>query len=156
MYAFRVCLLAFCSLTATVGELGAQPVDAAEVRAERGLAVIVAGLRNDSGQLLVGVHEDPEAFPSRPEFAVRSATVRISHRSGRADFPDLPDGVYAVAVCHDENDNGRCDANFLGVPSEGVAASRGAVGRFGPPAFDDAKFSHRSNELSEVEVVVSY
>ena len=47
---------------------------------------------------------------------------------------------YGVAVFHDENGNRKFDENFLGIPKEGQGASNGAVGRHGPPIFDDARF----------------
>jgi uncharacterized protein (DUF2141 family) len=41
---------------------------------------------------------------------------------------------------HDENNNGKLDVNFLGIPTEGVGASNDAKAMFGPPTFDAAKF----------------
>ena len=38
-------------------------------------------------------------------------------------FSVLPEGVYAVQVMHDENDNDKLDTNFLGIPSEGYGFS---------------------------------
>jgi len=118
------------------------------------LVVSVSGFHSASGKLLVGVHDDPDAFPSKPGAAARSAVV--SAREGRVEFRELPSGVYAVAVCHDENANEKCDTNFIGIPTEGTGASRGAVGRMGPPKFDDAKFSHEGGAPTLVEVTLSY
>ena len=36
-------------------------------------------------------------------------------------FKGLKDGVYAIAIIHDENTNGKLDTNFIGIPAEGVA-----------------------------------
>jgi len=53
----------------------------------------------------------------------------------------LPKGTYGVMLIDDENNNGRLDTNWLGIPNEGVGASRGASGGpFGGPKWDDAKF----------------
>ena len=38
-------------------------------------------------------------------------------------FTDLPAGVYAVSVFHDENMNQKLDKNFVGVPKEEYGAS---------------------------------
>jgi uncharacterized protein (DUF2141 family) len=35
----------------------------------------------------------------------------------------LPPGQYAVQVMHDENDNGKFDTNFVGLPIEGYGFS---------------------------------
>ena len=40
----------------------------------------------------------------------------------------------------DENDNGKLDANAIGMPIEPYAFSNDASGSFGPPSFAQAKF----------------
>jgi uncharacterized protein (DUF2141 family) len=58
-------------------------------------------------------------------------------------------GVYALALLHDENENGRLDRNLVGIPEEGIGASNDAADRLGPPRFEDAKFEivEGTNEL---------
>lgn len=51
-------------------------------------------------------------------------------------------GSYAVAAFEDRNGNGVLDTNAFGVPTKGVAFSRNARGRLGPPTFDAARFVH--------------
>ncbi len=51
---------------------------------------------------------------------------------------DVPAGTWAVLAYQDENGNKELDRNFLGIPTENYGFSRDAVGRFGPPEFDDA------------------
>jgi uncharacterized protein (DUF2141 family) len=53
---------------------------------------------------------------------------------------NLPRGVYAVSVFHDENMNGRLDKNVLGIPKEGYGASNNPRKSMGPPKFAEAKF----------------
>ncbi|MNT83012.1 hypothetical protein D3C72_2228260 [compost metagenome] len=43
-------------------------------------------------------------------------------------------------VYHDENNNGKLDKNFIGMPKEPVACSNNAKGFMGPPKYEDAKF----------------
>ena len=48
---------------------------------------------------------------------------------------------WAVTVLDDKDSDGKMNTNWLGIPSEGVGASRGAKGGpFGGPAFDKAAF----------------
>jgi len=49
------------------------------------------------------------------------------------------------ACFHDKNDNGVLDTGPLGVPTEGVVASRNAKGFMGRPRFNDAKFTFAGN-----------
>jgi uncharacterized protein (DUF2141 family) len=60
-----------------------------------------------------------------------------------------------VSVFHDENSNGKIDRNFMGIPKEGVGASNDAEGRFGPPKFDDARFTYRGG-LNVLTIHVRY
>jgi uncharacterized protein (DUF2141 family) len=55
-------------------------------------------------------------------------------------FRGLPAGRYALSALHDENGNGKLDANVAGLPTERYGFSRDARGRMGPPTFDDAVF----------------
>ncbi|MDB5859658.1 MAG: uncharacterized protein JWQ76_3347 [Ramlibacter sp.] len=53
-------------------------------------------------------------------------------------YRNLPAGPYALSVFHDENGNGKLDANVAGIPLERYGFSRDARGRMGPPPFADA------------------
>ena len=56
---------------------------------------------------------------------------------------DIPPGTWAVLAYQDENENSQLDRNFMGIPKENYGFSRDAVGRFGPPAFDEAAIEVR-------------
>lgn len=107
------------------------------------LTVDVNGARNTKGKIGVLLFQGSEGFPSEPSKAVRQQRININTGSLSAEvtFKDLPDGTYAVSVLHDENDNGKMDKNFMGIPKEGYGASNNPRKRMGPPGFDEAKFS---------------
>ena len=68
-------------------------------------------------------------------------------RLARVTFEGVPFGTYALKVFHDENDNGKLDTNFVGMPKEAFGFSNDAMGRFGPPDFDAASFELGQPEL---------
>lgn len=107
------------------------------------LTVHINGARNTNGKIGVLLFQSPAGFPSEPSKAFRQQRINIDSGtlSGEATFKDLPGGTYAVAVLHDENDNGKMDKNFMGIPKEGYGASNNPRKRMGPPGFDEAKFS---------------
>jgi uncharacterized protein (DUF2141 family) len=70
-------------------------------------------------------------------------------------FFHVAPGTYAVSVFHDENSNGKLDTNLMGIPREGVGASNGARGHFGPPKFDDAAFHFSGGQL-DLKITVNY
>jgi len=70
---------------------------------------------------------------------MRVATFPADGRSGY-ELTDVPPGTYALVVHHDENANGQFDKNFIGIPTEPIAISRGYRPK-GPPVYARASFS---------------
>ena len=100
--------------------------------------ISVTGLRSARGNVLICLTANPRKFPDcRGDSAARTLSVSASTASGR--FAAVGPGTYAIAIIHDENGNGRMDT-LLGIPREGVGASRNAAGRMGPPRFAEASF----------------
>lgn len=52
----------------------------------------------------------------------------------------LPSGTYALALHHDENNNGKMDVGLIGMPQEGYGFSNDAPVFLGAPPFSDAAF----------------
>ena len=102
---------------------------AASVRVE------VMGVRSDDGRVLV-------ALCPAELFLTRDCDVRAAAPAspGRTDVVvrDVPPGIYAVQVIHDENGNADLDRSLLGLPVEGFGFSRDAPVRGLPPRFADA------------------
>ena len=119
------------------------------------LVVEVTGLKDDQGSVQVALHASEDGFPTRPEKALRQASVPISDGRARVVFEGLAPGSYAVAAYHDENGDGRLDTGFLGIPSEGLAASNDAKGFMGPPSFEKARVEVAPGE-TRITVRVSY
>jgi uncharacterized protein (DUF2141 family) len=105
------------------------------------LVVNILNCKNDKGTLRVAVFKTEEGFPSDVSKAVQVKSCVIRPNASTLTFNGLVYGVYAVSVFHDENNNNKLDSNFIGIPSEGYGASRDAKNAFGPPKFEDAKFS---------------
>ena len=61
---------------------------------------------------------------------------------------DLPAGKYAVQVMHDENDNGKLDANFMGIPIEGYGFSNN------PQVMRRAYFSEAAFEVKDAATAI--
>ena len=55
-------------------------------------------------------------------------------------------GRYAIALLHDENENGKADRALGMMPREGFGFSRDAPVRMGPPKFHDAAFEMVSQD----------
>ena len=123
--------------------LVAVPTLAAELR------LTIAGVHSDKGEILIGLYDNADGF----KYAIaRAGTGGLLPDKGRligtairalggtqsTVFTQLPPGRYAIIVIHDENDNGRIDENFIGVPTEGYGFGNNAQGVLSAPAFDAA------------------
>src|SRR5262245_32746853 len=65
--------------------------------------VEIAGLRNDTGQVLCVLYSSPAGFPKNSDKAVGPAKSEISHGHAVCEFSGIAAGRYAISVFHDEN-----------------------------------------------------
>jgi len=87
-----------------------------------------------------------KGFPRQVSKTIAVVKAQIQDGSATCAFPNVSPGSYAVAVYHDENDNGRLGRGFLGIPKEGAGVSKDAQGAWGVPSFDQAKFVVEAEE----------
>lgn len=104
------------------------------------ITVTITGLRSDKGRLYLSLYNSAKGYPKQASAAFRLASSSIKDGRCTLSLEGIPKGVYAIACYHDENNNGKIDTNFLGIPTEGTGASNNARGSLGPPKFRDAKF----------------
>ncbi len=95
-------------------------------------------VRGDQGVVRCGLFTQSGWLKS----PVRAAVAAIHGNTALCVFNGVPKGVYGISAFHDQNNNGKLDTNFIGLPTEDYCASRDARNTFGPPSFDDAKFSY--------------
>lgn len=114
-----------------------------------GIHVTVLNIRNSTGAVACALFESPSGFPTEfLRFATRIMVMRIRDTRARCDFADIAPGTYALAVIHDENLNGKLDANWLGIPSEGYGFSNDARAALGAPSFSAASFAYDGRSLA--------
>jgi len=116
------------------------------------LTVKVTGLRNNKGVVGVALFNNPSGFPEFPEQALQSKTAEIKDGAAEVVFHNLTPGTYAVSVRHDENQNGKLDKNFMGIPKEGWGASTNPRPKRRAPKFEEAKFDLSAAQTIEITV----
>ena len=121
------------------------------------LTVHVIGARNAKGKIRAALFNGAEGFPNDPSKAVQTQSGDIDPQTSSAQivFTNLPEGVYAVSVFHDENMNQKLDKNFVGVPKEGYGASNNPKKKMGPPNFAETKFQLNGTQQS-IEIKLMY
>ncbi len=105
------------------------------------ITVQLNGIKQPSGQVLLSLFKSEEGFPTHPEKAFKWSKAKVTSSSLIISLDGLPPGNYAIAVVHDENSNDVMDRNWIGLPAEPYGISNNATGTFGPPKYDDAKFT---------------
>ena len=105
------------------------------------LTVIVKNIRNSKGQIGFSLYQSGDGFPNHPEKALIFVFIKVNPNLTEYTFKDIKAGTYAAAAFHDENSDKKVNSNFLGIPKEGIGVSNNVKGSFGPPKFDDAKFT---------------
>ena len=131
------------------------PTASPQKESENAIRAHIEGLHSDRGRIVCALFAAADDFPKRIDRAFARTTAQIMARHATCEFPNVPAGIYAISVFHDENGNGKLDTNWLGIPREGVGASNNPKPRMGPPKFAAAKFQH-SEDSMDVEIVVHY
>ena len=100
----------------------------------------ITGLRSEKGNVLVCLSANPEYFPDCTEDKkARKLKVSATHAAS-IQIAGVKPGIYAVALIHDENANGKMDLRLF-LPSEGFGFSRNPRIGMGPPKFKSAQFN---------------
>ncbi len=113
------------------------------------LTIRINGFENDKGQAYVAVYNSETDFLKK---LYKGKVVKIENKSATLVFTDLPEGIYAVSTFHDENNNGKMDTNFMGIPKEDYGTSNDAKGFMGPPKYKDAKFSLTADKTISIKI----
>lgn len=105
------------------------------------LSLEVSNIKEIKGRIWVGIYESDADFLNRE--TARLVEMAVDH-TGNVIIPinALAYGQeYALAIFHDENDNGEMDRNWLGLPTEPWAFSGEPKTRLRLPVFDEVKFT---------------
>ncbi len=119
-----------------------------------GTAIIrILGAANDKGTMKIAIYGAESTF-ERPADAVFAGVEPIAGGQVYVPVPltDLPEKI-AIAVFHDENDDGMLNKNAVGFPSERYGFSRNVRGLMGPPTWAQTVIPRpRNDETIEVFV----
>ncbi|MEY4670223.1 MAG: hypothetical protein RLZZ415_102 [Pseudomonadota bacterium] len=139
----RAAALAFSALAATAtGSVptaasapGAPPAGCTGPASGTWLNIVADGVRNGNGVIAITLYADN---PSK--FLIKHGSLYVGRVDATAGttrgciFVPKP-GVYAVALYHDENGDGRFDRTGLGLPAEGYGFSNNPATLAGLPQF---------------------
>jgi uncharacterized protein (DUF2141 family) len=108
--------------------------------AQATLTVEITLNRPDAGGVLrVALCSSREAFDKEQGCVLAEATAKGPVVQVR--FTGVAFGEHALKVFHDVDGNGKLDTNWMGIPKEPYGFSNDAMGTFGPPSWEQAKFT---------------
>jgi uncharacterized protein (DUF2141 family) len=108
------------------------------------LTIKVSGFEKICGKLQIGLYNKASDFPEKGK---EYKTTRVTVTSGIVKYTfNIPPGDYAAALYHDENSDGECNTNFLGIPTEAYGFSNNVKPVLSAPSFDETKVSVQKDE----------
>jgi uncharacterized protein (DUF2141 family) len=113
------------------------------------LTVTVTNIQKSKGKISFGLFRKVDSFPVKGK-QFKGVFIDTKKPSTKYTFENLADGQYAVAIFHDENENGIMDKNMFGAPTEAYGFSRNARGTFSAPSFEEAKIDLKENKSIEI------
>lgn len=115
------------------------------------IVVEVTSLLNVNGKLNIALFNSQKSFELKSN-QFQGAILDINSKIVKYKFKNIPTGIYAVAIFHDENENENLDTNFLGIPSEGYGFSNNIRPTFRGANFEESKFILNSNKNIKIQV----
>ena len=103
------------------------------------IAITINGIKEVKGTLKIGLFDDEAGFKAKSN-PVDSLILIIHSKTESCTFFDVSHAKYAIAVYHDENEDGILNKRQFGIPEEGVGFSNIRAFKKKPPLFIDAAF----------------
>jgi len=118
------------------------------------LTVEVENLRNSKGEVQFTLYNTDGSIPDEHyKSYFKMDKSRIENGKAEITFSNLPKGIYAVNILHDENKNGKIDKGFI-LPKEGIGFSNySSIGLTNRPNFKKASFELNQNKTIKVKVI---
>lgn len=118
------------------------------------LTVEVTGLRDSDGILQFALYNKEGSIPDEHyRNYYRLLKTGITNGSAKITFEDIPAGIYAVNILHDENENGKIDKGFI-LPKEGIGFSNyESIGLRNKPSFKKASFNLHADTFIVIKVI---
>jgi len=120
------------------------------------LTVKANSLENSEGSVIFALYNKDGSIPDEKfrDYYIKEV-VKIESRNAEFTFNNLPVGRYAIAILHDENNNGKLDKKFMFLlPNEGIGFSNyDDFGLTNRPNFKKASFNVNKDTVIAVKII---
>jgi len=118
------------------------------------LSIDVTGIRSERGNIMVGLYTSVKNY--KADIQADGLLKKAIEGEETINVPNLDKGNYIVAIFHDENNNGKLDTNWLGIPDEGYGFSNNPSSRFGPPDMKRSVFQVDAAGVRRISIQLKY
>lgn len=116
----------------------------------------ISGIRDTKGHILLGIFIDDESFQQEKPFMKKKFPKTGMTNGEMTVVFGLEPGVYGFSLLDDENEDGKMEYNFIGIPREGFGFSNYYHKALTRPGFEDFKFELKKNEKAKVVMKIRY
>lgn len=107
---------------------------------EDGTVVVnVSDIKEVKGRLVVSFFDSEKEFMKLPVKQVAIPVTKTGAETVRCE--GVPAGVYGLTVHQDFDGDNKIEKNALGIPTEPFGFGNNAMGRMGPPSFQQASIT---------------
>ena len=122
------------------------------LQAQNTINVDISGFETDKGKARIGLFNEKETFLREANWKQFSG---INNNNATATFTDIPDGIYAISVYHDENDNEKLDLIMGMIPKEDTGTSNNPKAKMGPPKWEESIFELKEGHVVNLKITIN-
>jgi uncharacterized protein (DUF2141 family) len=120
------------------------------------IEVVISGIRSTQGQIIIGIFKDDKSFrKEKPFMSKKFKKTGVTKGEMVVKF-SLDPGTYGFSLLDDENNDGKMNYSFPGIPEEGFGFSYYYHKGLTRPKFDVFKFVVYKNQNLKVPIKIKY
>jgi len=120
------------------------------------MEVVITGINSTEGQIIIGIFKDDKSFQEEKPFILKKFEKNEILKGEMTVKFSLASGIYGFSLLDDENNDGKMNYNFLGIPKEGFGFSNYELSGLRKPKFDVFKFVLSKNQKQKIVMKVKY
>ena len=115
------------------------------------LEIQVSKISKNPAQLILEFYNSEDDFLKHP---VIRKLYKASGKTANIEVNNIPPGNYALGIILDENNNGKLETNFLGIPKEPMGVSNYTEIK-GPPKYAKALIAIKKNNNELIQIALN-
>ncbi len=115
----------------------------------------VTDIRSGKGNIILNVFKDNDSYDKNQSYKKFTFDKKALLNGTLNVHINIEPGVYGITMIDDENEDGKINKNFVGIPKEGFGFSNFLMTKMKKPSFDDFKVDLKSIK-HQVTIKVKY